>query len=74
MQLARVVTTESTNMIRKKVAECFTYSGALSAKIGDNPKVIWIMDDTGKTFEHDQVKVPRRTCAISTHVTIVTRG
>lgn len=66
--------TKSTNMIRQKVEECVTYSGALSAEIEDNPKVIWIMDDTGKTFEHDQVKVPRRTCAISTHVTIVARG
>ena len=72
--MARVVTTKSTNMIRQKVEECFTYSGALSAEIGDNAKVIWIMDDTGKTFEQDQVKVPGRTCAISTHVTIVARG
>lgn len=46
----------------------------------DRPKLIWNMDETGKLFEHDLVKVlaekgawniPERTCAMSTHITIV---
>jgi hypothetical protein len=67
--LARVVTTISTNMIRQKVDECFIYLGALSAEIGDNPKVIWIMDDTGNKqvfpeFTIDAMLIPCSTAAV----------
>ncbi|VDI17643.1 Hypothetical predicted protein [Mytilus galloprovincialis] len=69
-------------MNKQKVEEYFqALEKVLTEKdISKKPKMIWNMDETGKSFEHDPVKVlaekgtrnvPGRTSAMSTHVTIV---
>ena len=63
-------------MNRQKVEEYFKDLEAILTE----RNLVWNMDETGKSFEHDPVKViaekgarnvPGRTSAMSTHVTIV---
>ncbi|CAG2203648.1 unnamed protein product [Mytilus edulis] len=69
-------------MNRQKVEEYFhAFEKTLIEKdIAKKPTMIWNMDETGKSFEHDPVKVlaekgttnvPGRTSAMSKHVTII---
>ncbi|CAG2219868.1 unnamed protein product [Mytilus edulis] len=69
-------------MNRQKVEEYFqALEKILTEKdIAKKPKMIWNMDETGTSFDHDPVKVlaekgtrnvPGRTSAMSTHETIV---
>ena len=69
-------------MNRQKVEEYFKDLEAILTErnLLDKPKLVWNMDETGKSFEQDPVKViaekgarkiPGRTSAMSTHVTIV---
>ncbi|VDH90293.1 Hypothetical predicted protein [Mytilus galloprovincialis] len=69
-------------MNRQKVEAYFQDLGLILTQknLLEKPKMIWNMDECGKSFEHNPVKVvaekgaknvPGRTSAISTHVTIV---
>ena len=69
-------------MNRQKVGEYFKDLEAILTErnILYKPKLVWNIDETGKSFKHDPVKViaekgannvPGRTSAMSTHVTIV---
>ena len=67
---------------RQKIEEHFKDLEAILTErnILDKPMLVWNMDETGKSFEHDPVKVIAekgainvrgRTSAMSTHLTIV---
>ena len=67
-------------MNHQKVEEYFKDFEAIERNLLNKPKLDWNMYETSKSFEHDPVKViaekgarkvPGRTSAMSTHVTIV---